>query len=77
LFHETTGYTPAKYIMKQRINGARVILSTSDLKIETLAEKLCFCSTSHFIQTFKRLEGITPEEFRKQCIAYQAKGTGR
>jgi AraC-like DNA-binding protein len=73
LFQKLEGITPAKYILNTRISCAKDWLSSNDMKIDLLAEKLGFCNTSHFIRIFKKAEGLTPAEFRKESISYYKK----
>jgi len=70
LFKKKTGYSPAKYIYKRRIIKAKELLSESDVKIEIISGKLGFCDCSHFNNRFKKAEGLTPAEFRKQVKKY-------
>lgn len=69
-FEKKTGYSPAKYIYKRRIIKAKELLSESDVKIEIISQQLGFCDCSHFTNRFKKAEGLTPAEFRKQVKKY-------
>jgi AraC family transcriptional regulator len=67
LFKKITGYSPYEYIVKYRVNKAKSLLKNSDKSIDEIAECVGFRSTSNFIQTFKKLEEITPLKYRKYC----------
>lgn len=68
LFIKTYGISISQYIIRQRINRAKELLTTSDIQIEALAEKLGFCSPSHCIRSFRSCEGVTPSEYRRQNL---------
>lgn len=63
-FKKITGYSPYEYLVKYRINKAKSILEQTDMPIGEIAITVGFESTSNFIQTFKRLEGLTPLKYR-------------
>lgn len=73
LFQRFTGITPVKYIMNRRISRAKELLGSGDVQVDLLAEQLGFCNASHFIRKFKKAEGLTPAEFRKESIYYYKK----
>lgn len=70
LFRKHIGMPPVKYIAARRIHRAKELLSGSTVPVEQLAEQLGFCSASHFIRLFKKAEGLTPAEFRRQSSMY-------
>lgn len=60
------------YIIKQKIQESKRMLSYSDIAIAEIAYHFCFSSQSHYQNIFKRLEGITPGQFRqKYSVANQ------
>ena len=63
-FKKITGYSPYEYLVKLRINKAKSLLEVADTPIEEIAGIVGFESTSNFIQTFKRFEGLTPLKYR-------------
>lgn len=71
MFQNYTGSTPAKYILNAKISRAKFLLSSSDVPIVSLSEQLGFFDASHFIRIFKKAEGLTPAEFRKESISYR------
>jgi AraC family transcriptional regulator, transcriptional activator of pobA len=57
---------PAGEVIRQRIVlEAKRLLVNFDLTISEIAYRLNFQDNSYFSRFFKKLEGITPEEFRK------------
>ena len=47
-----------------KIEKAQHMLKYSDYSLVEIANYLAFSSQSHFIQTFKKLIGVTPKKYR-------------
>ena len=60
-FKTETECSVAQYILRERINEAKKLLMFTDKPLSAISEYLCFSSQSHFQNTFKNLEGITPK----------------
>ena len=58
--------SPAEYITKKRIEVAENMLISSNASVSEVAEKVGFYDAAHFSRTFKKVNGITPLEYRKQ-----------
>lgn len=65
LFKQSTGRTPQQYIIEQKINRAKQLLTETDSAVTYIAYQLGFATPSHFTMLFKRLTGTTPTTFRK------------
>ncbi|HWT75946.1 MAG TPA: AraC family transcriptional regulator [Mobilitalea sp.] len=65
LFKDQHGMSPNEFITKLRINEAKELIEAGELTIEQIAEKVGFLSSSVFIRTFKKVEGITPGAYKK------------
>jgi len=65
LFKEYTGQTINSYILDLRIRRAKLMLESSSMNINEIADSLGFSSSSYFIKTFRKIIGITPQEYRK------------
>jgi AraC family transcriptional regulator len=66
LFKQTTGLSPYQYVIKCRIERAKLLLLQSKLKISEVASMVGFADQSQFTRHFKRLLGVTPKEMRKK-----------
>ena len=66
LFKKSVGYSPYQYVLKCRIERAKMLLLQRQLSIADVAFAVGFASQSHFTQHFKRFVGITPKQFLKQ-----------
>lgn len=66
VFKKKTGYTPHAYIVNARMHAAKYLLINSDIPLKQLCEECGFTDTSAFCAAFKRKNGVSPIEFRKQ-----------
>ncbi|MCX8128673.1 MAG: response regulator [Clostridia bacterium] len=65
LFKNETGQTFSQYLTRLRMEKARNILVKGNAKICDVSAQVGYNSVSHFIQSFKKIYGITPEQLRK------------
>lgn len=59
-----TGYTAVEWIERFVILEAKVMLKSSNLNIQQIADELNFPSQSFFGKYFKKVTGMSPKEFR-------------
>ncbi len=70
--HFTTMFThymkvsPHQYILQCKIEKCMAMISTTDLSINDIAFELGFNSYSSFSKVFKKIAGITAEEFKRK-----------
>lgn len=62
-FREAKGFAPYQYVLTQRIDRARMYISTSDLSLASIAALCGFSSQSHMTDTFRCKLGQTPATF--------------
>ncbi len=65
IFKEDTGLTINNYILLQRILKAKADLRFTGKTLEVIAQSSGFSDANYFIRMFKKVEGITPGEYRK------------
>lgn len=65
-FKEETGTNIRDYIRFTRCERAKLYLSSSDLSIKEIAERLGFCAPSYFSRIFREVTGMLPQEYRKE-----------
>ena len=65
LFKKEMDLSISDYILKRRIDTAKNMLRYSDYPAAQISEILAFSSQSHFIRCFKKLTGMTPNEYKK------------
>ncbi len=64
LFKQAMGISPHQYVIQQRVERAKLMLSKTDLAISDIAIQVGFSSQSHLTQQFKRVTGLTPKQVR-------------
>ncbi len=64
-FKQSTGNTPAAFVMRRRLEFGRIALATSTNSVSSIARRLGFPSPAHFTQRFKEGMGVVPSEFRE------------
>ena len=62
---QTSGITAKAWIDKAVITAAKVMLRHGNLQIAEIAYKLHFANPSFFCKYFKRLTGVSPQEYRQ------------
>lgn len=65
MFKRLTGETIFSYLQSYRLARSVQLLRTSDASVSRIAYECGFCSTSYFIEVFKRNFGMTPRQLRK------------
>ena len=59
-------HTPINaYVRRARIHRGAMLLSSTEMSIQEIADRLHFCSRSYFAEAFQKETGITPSEFRE------------
>ena len=69
------GISPKNFILQVRINRAKELLASTDMKINDIALKVGFLSQQRFNDAFKRLENLTPLKYRKNSKNLTAEQT--
>jgi len=71
LFSSVEGITIEKYVILQRIERVKELLTYNELSLNEIAWKLSYSSVQHLSQQFKKVTGLTPSQYK------QAKDTDR
>ncbi|MCY9670332.1 AraC family transcriptional regulator [Paenibacillus alginolyticus] len=65
LFRAATGMSPYQFLIHLRIQKAKeLLINKENLTVKVVASQVGFLDSSHFVSTFRKLEGITPEQYR-------------
>ena len=68
LFSSTTGITIEHYVILQKIEKVKELLSYDELNLSEISYKLGYSSVAHLSAQFKKITGITPSQFKLQKI---------
>jgi len=68
-FKKTTGLTPHQFIVRRRIEQAKVLLAQSNLPIIDVAVRVGFVDQSHFTTIFRKLTSMTPRIYRNAILS--------
>lgn len=66
---KTTGRTVTEWIEQMTITEAKTLLRDSSLSVQEIGEQLNFPSLSFFGKYFKRVAGVSPNEYRKSIMS--------
>jgi len=68
-FKDTLGISPIDYINSEKIKFSKKLIKESkDIRMSEIAFKSGFNNTSYFNRQFKKMEMITPQQFKASII---------
>lgn len=65
LFKRSTGVSPHQYLIRQRVERAKLLLKQPGRTVTAIALDCGFANQSHFARCFRHHTGLNPKEFRK------------
>lgn len=69
LFSEYTGKTVNEHIMSLRFSKAKELLTTTNITINDISEKVGFTNPTYFITLFRKSFGMSPNQYRSENIS--------
>jgi AraC-like DNA-binding protein len=65
LFNRYYNCSVCEYIKNRKIEKAKSLLMNTDLSVSEISAKLGFSTLSYFSKTFKRINGVSPQKYKK------------
>lgn len=66
VFKKETNKTFKEYILLKKIERAKYFIKNTNKSLAEISEILSFEDNSYFTKTFKKIEGITPKQYREK-----------
>ena len=67
-FKSYNGLTPRAYALKFRMEQAKSLLSSSDMRIGDISEACGFYDALYFSRAFKKYTGLSPRDYRRKSV---------
>ncbi|MBE5750680.1 MAG: helix-turn-helix transcriptional regulator [Clostridiales bacterium] len=64
LFKTTLNISPKQYVDKLRLENVCHLLLNTKMTLQEIAEKYCYASVSHLVNSFKKKYGVSPSKYR-------------
>lgn len=71
-FIKAVGVSPLEYVHAIRLEEAKSLLETSELTLETVAERVGYEDATFFSRLFRRKVGLTPAQYRRRFGALRS-----
>ena len=67
-FRDTTGTTPMRWLIHQRVARAQELLTTTDLPVEAIARRVGVGTAANLRQHFRAATGVSPATYRRRYL---------
>lgn len=71
LFKKETGISFKDYVVEMKIQRAKELLQSNNLKIHEVAEAVGYHSSTYFSKIFKKVTGMYPSDYRAEIFSVQ------
>ena len=68
LFRQSTGLSPHRYVLNQRVERAKELLHDPKLSVLDVSMNVGFEHQNNFARAFRRVIGVSPTQFRHGCL---------
>ncbi|SFE55242.1 Cache domain-containing protein [Paenibacillus catalpae] len=69
VFRKETNTSFSEYLAAYRFSMAKKWLRETDTPVKDIAARLCYNNPQNFIRSFRKLEGITPGQYREKHVS--------
>jgi AraC family transcriptional regulator len=66
-FRVSTGLPPHQWLLRQRVNAAKQLMTVRDLPLSEIAMSAGFANQSHFTRVFSAVVGVSPGVWRREA----------
>jgi AraC-like DNA-binding protein len=63
-FKQTEGMSPHRYVLLYRVRRTQQLLASTEMSLAEIADAVGFSNQSHCIQSFRKIVGVTPGDYR-------------
>jgi len=75
-FKRTVGIGPQRYLLRQRLERAKLLMQGTDEGLASIAQETGFTDQSHLTAVFRRETGMTPGRYRKSLATRRTTARG-
>ena len=68
IFRKSTGETPHQFVLRQRVERAKEMLSEAEMRDLDVAVACGFKTQQHFARVFRRVCGASPTDYRSEVL---------
>lgn len=68
LFHKVYGTSPLQHLHLRKVINAKKMILENKYSITEIAMRCGFCNSSHMSRVFKKIEGMSPREYKKMYL---------
>src|SRR6516162_2354303 len=76
VFKQTEGMSPHHYVLQFRVRRTQQLLASTEMSLAEIADAVGFSNQSHCIQSFRKIVGVTPGDYRCHCLQNSAHSDG-
>jgi AraC family transcriptional regulator len=69
MFRKSTGESPHRFVLRHRVERAKEMLRTAEVRILDVAVGCGFKTQQHFARVFRRMFGVAPTEYRQEFLS--------
>ena len=68
VFKQTEGMSPHCYVLQYRVRRTQQLLARTEMSLAEIADTVGFSNQGHCIQSFRKIVGVTPGDYRRRCL---------